>query len=73
MPLRRSSGLPAEPAEGAGKFRQGARTQKPWAMIAHTGEVEQQIPTQADHEEPPQRRTALARRAHGRVGDGADC
>ena len=25
------------------------------------------------HEEPPQRRTALARRAHGRKGDGPDC
>ena len=25
------------------------------------------------HEQPPQRRAALARRAHGREGDGADC
>src|SRR5215813_5296035 len=25
------------------------------------------------HKQPPQRRAALARRAHGREGDGADC
>ena len=25
------------------------------------------------HEKPPQCRTALARRAHGREGDGPDC
>jgi hypothetical protein len=42
MPLRRSPASPQNRPE-AGKFRQGARTQKPWAIIAHTGEVEQQF------------------------------